>query len=110
MAICGNAVVMMVESICCMMIADATMTATSFGFVSGDMWRDGDRVPLKTSNAAGSNDPVPQGAFRPLLNGVPVRGCTTHLHRRSGCQKGGFTIEAAQVRVTSTAEFCHRTG
>jgi hypothetical protein len=31
-----------------MMIADATMTATSFGFVSGDMWRDGDRVPLKT--------------------------------------------------------------
>jgi hypothetical protein len=35
-------VVMTVESICCMMIADATMTATSFGFVSGDMWRDGD--------------------------------------------------------------------
>jgi len=24
-----------------MMIADATMTATSFGFVSEDMWRDG---------------------------------------------------------------------
>jgi len=24
--------------------------------------------------------------------------------------KGGFTIEAAQVRVTITAEFCHRAG
>jgi hypothetical protein len=32
-AICGNAVVITVESICCMMIADATIMARTFGFV-----------------------------------------------------------------------------
>ena len=36
-AICGSAVVITVESICCMMIAEATIMATTFGFVSGDM-------------------------------------------------------------------------
>jgi hypothetical protein len=36
-AICGNAVVITVESICCMMIADATIMATTFGFVWGDI-------------------------------------------------------------------------
>ena len=36
-AICGSAVVITVESICCMMIAEPTIMATVFGFRSGDM-------------------------------------------------------------------------
>ncbi len=39
-AICGRAVVITVESICCMMIAEATIMATTFGLFSGDMRRD----------------------------------------------------------------------
>ncbi len=38
-AICGSAVVITVESICCMMIADPTIMATVLGFHSGDIWR-----------------------------------------------------------------------
>ena len=34
-AICGSAVVITVESICCMMIAEPTIMATTLGFVSG---------------------------------------------------------------------------
>ena len=36
-AICGSAVVITVASICCMMMADATIMATTFGLVAGDM-------------------------------------------------------------------------
>ena len=41
-AICGNAVVITVESICCMMIAEPTIMATTFGFLSGDIGRGGE--------------------------------------------------------------------
>ena len=36
-AICGSAVVITVESICCMMIAEPTIMATVLGFHSGDI-------------------------------------------------------------------------
>src|ERR1700683_5150412 len=38
-AVCGSAVVITVASICCMMIAEATIMATTLGLVSGDMGR-----------------------------------------------------------------------
>jgi hypothetical protein len=51
-AICGNAVVITVASICCMMIADATIMATTFGFVAGDIVRGG--------TCAGTTEPLAQ--------------------------------------------------